>query len=60
MKLKGLSFDYKKEYYRQIERFIPTWKEMGVEDNNSTVIKNNKNNINRALINNNKSIMRPN
>ena len=60
LKLKGLSFDYKKEYYRQIERFIPTWKEMGVEDNNSTVIKNNKNNINRALINNNKSIMRPN
>lgn len=52
LKLEGLKFDYIKEYYRQIKRFIPTWEEMGVENNNITTIRNN---TNKALINNNKS-----
>ncbi len=34
LKLKGLDFDYKKEYRRQIKRIIPTYGELGVTTEN--------------------------
>lgn len=40
LKLKGLKFDYKKEYYRQIQRILPTFEEMGVETRKPALINN--------------------
>lgn len=55
LKLKGLTFDYKKEYYRQIQRILPTFEEMGIETK-KPVATNNKqkkvyNNTNTKRIN---------
>ncbi len=40
LKLKGLQFDYMKEYNRQIHRRIPTFEEMGVETRKPLVTNN--------------------
>ncbi|MBR1944263.1 MAG: TolC family protein [Alphaproteobacteria bacterium] len=41
LKLKGLQFDYVKEYNKQINRGIPTFEEMGIETM-KPIVKNNK------------------
>ena len=55
LKLKGLTFDYKKEYYRQIQRILPTFDEMGVETKKPILINNKQkkvyNNTNTKKIN---------
>ena len=57
LKLKGLTFNYKQEYYKQIRRIIPTFEGMGVETKKTSVINNkqkkvynNKNNPNNKSV----------
>ena len=55
LKLKGLKFNYKDEYYRQIQRILPTFEEMGIDtkkhlvtNNKTKKVYNNTNNMKRA------------